>query len=277
MNTLGDRLIYLRNKRKFTAADVKERININDLGRFEKNERKPSLDTLLAIANFYNVSTDWLLTGKDNDTVINSISIESDLILETPSERHILRNFREMPEEEQQKLINATARVLLANEYDKKISSVPAAAPKQDKKAAPAILLPAADPDTEDEVATVEMLVYDQPAAAGFGNYLDENTSYEMLSFSRDEVPDNAAFGIRISGDSMEPDISDGDIAWVEERIQIENGQIGIFVLNNEALCKQLKVDHDKRTVHLVSLNKKYEPIRVKPGDALRTIGRVLR
>jgi transcriptional regulator with XRE-family HTH domain len=42
--------------RGLTAKDVMLATKINDLGRFEKNVRNPSVDTLLSIAHFCNNS-----------------------------------------------------------------------------------------------------------------------------------------------------------------------------------------------------------------------------
>lgn len=117
--------------------------------------------------------------------------------------------------------------------------------------------------------------VYDEPAAAGIGNYL-RGSSYETVSVPAESVPQGAEFGIRISGDSMEPEIHDGDIVWVRPQISLENGETGIFILGSEAFCKKLHIDHERQEVRLVSLNSKYDDICVKDTDSLRTIGRVL-
>jgi len=74
----------------------------------------------------------------------------------------------------------------------------------------------------------------------------------------------------------MEPEIQDDSIVWVEERVSINDGDIGIFVLDGEAYCKELCIDHEKRRVLLVSKNKKYKPIILKEHNNLRTIGKVL-
>lgn len=48
-------------------------------------------------------------------------------------------------------------------------------------------------------------------------------------------MPESANFGVKISGDSMEPEFEDGQIAWVLKQDMVENGEIGIFSLNGEA------------------------------------------
>jgi len=131
-----------------------------------------------------------------------------------------------------------------------------------------------------DEVAEeISMAVYWESAAAGFGNYLSgDNNNFEMMSFPATEVPPKADFGIRISGNSMEPGIYDGDIVWVEATPEINSGEVGIFVLNGESYCKELQISSSSkgRAVSLISHNNAYSPVNVKEGDTLRTVGRVL-
>jgi SOS-response transcriptional repressor LexA/DNA-binding Xre family transcriptional regulator len=121
----------------------------------------------------------------------------------------------------------------------------------------------------------VELDVYDEPAAAGLGNYLDAPKCHreQHPSFI---VPKGTTFGIRISGNSMEPMIHDGMTVFVKQTITVDSGKVGIFVLNGSSFCKQLIVDHAKKEVRLHSLNPDYEDIVVTPADDLRTIGQVL-
>ena len=132
-------------------------------------------------------------------------------------------------------------------------------------------------PDTEDaEPEMMEMKVFDMPAAAGFGNYLSEDDEFEMIPFPAADVPRRADFGIRISGDSMEPTIEDGSIVWVQAMPAIENGEVGIFILDGSAYCKRLHIDGKRRAVFLCSENEAYDDIPVSCPEELRTVGRVL-
>ena len=121
----------------------------------------------------------------------------------------------------------------------------------------------------------LELDVYDEPAAAGLGNYLSapESRREQFPSFM---VPKGASFGIRISGNSMEPVIADGSTVFVKHAMTVESGKVGIFVLNGSGFCKQLIVDREKQEVRLHSINPKYEDIIVAPEDTLITIGQVL-
>ena len=121
----------------------------------------------------------------------------------------------------------------------------------------------------------VDYRVYDQPAAAGLGNYLDD-PAYHIEQYPANVVPDGADFGIRISGTSMSPDIPDGCTVFVQSRSSIEPGSIGIFLLNGEAYCKKLTVDREKGQIRLVSINKAYQDRIIEECDDFSTMGLVL-
>lgn len=120
-----------------------------------------------------------------------------------------------------------------------------------------------------------ELDVYEQPAAAGLGNYIDAPAT-RVEQYPAGYIPDGAAFGVLISGDSMEPEIRDGSTAFVQPAPAVAAGEIGIFVLNGQAYCKRLIVDTSARRVLLRSVNPAYADIIVHSADELRTIGRVL-
>jgi len=116
------------------------------------------------------------------------------------------------------------------------------------------------------------MPVYDLPASAGTGVFLD-SSEYEMVQVGP-EVPVNANFGVRVSGNSMEPSYHDQQIVWVQQQPTLEDGEVGIFLLNGQAYIKQWRPSATGAS--LVSFNKAYSPIAIHEEDELRTFGRVL-
>ena len=114
--------------------------------------------------------------------------------------------------------------------------------------------------------------LFDIPASAGPGEFLD-GYDYEEISVGA-EVPETADFGIRISGDSMEPRFINGQIVWVEQTKQLNNGDIGIFFLDGNAYCKKLQESADSTS--LISLNTKYAPIVISETSSFYTFGRVV-
>lgn len=115
-----------------------------------------------------------------------------------------------------------------------------------------------------------EIPVYTQVATAGRGSYLDDQNAERCQL----EAPEEASFGVRISGDSMEPMIHDGETVFVHRQSELSSGEIGIFSLNGECFCKMW--DNRHGIPRLVSLNKSYAPILLKASDSLYTYGRVL-
>lgn len=113
--------------------------------------------------------------------------------------------------------------------------------------------------------------LYDLPASAGTGVFLDSD-SYTMIDVDQ-TVPENANIAVRISGDSMMPLYNDGQIVYVKQQQELKDGDIGIFVLNNEAYCKKLETNNG---VKLISLNPKYSPIQVNRECELRVVGKVV-
>lgn len=114
--------------------------------------------------------------------------------------------------------------------------------------------------------------IYLDGVSAGTGNFLQESPkeSYDVANLA----PNCTDYGVRISGDSMEPVYHDGDIAWIEKMDSIQNGEIGIFYLNGSSYIKKLHDEPDG--CFLVSLNKKYKPIPILESDSLKIFGKVV-
>ena len=114
--------------------------------------------------------------------------------------------------------------------------------------------------------------LFNLPASAGIGEFLD-GEHFDMIEIGP-EVPAEADFGIRLSGNSMEPRFVNGQIVWVHQQESLQNGEIGIFYLDGKAYCKKLQ--DDEKGLFLISLNKEYEPIPVRPFNTLKIFGKVV-
>lgn len=66
MTTIGERLRIAREKRGLKQTQVKERTNINNktLSGYENNVSQPDTETLVVLADLYEVSYEWLFAGK---------------------------------------------------------------------------------------------------------------------------------------------------------------------------------------------------------------------
>ena len=113
--------------------------------------------------------------------------------------------------------------------------------------------------------------LYDLPVSAGTGQFLDSDSFSEMEVGNK--VSAQADFGVRVSGDSMEPLYLNGQIIWIHRQDTLENGDIGIFFLDGDAYVK--KYSQSSSGIRLISLNKKYAPIIITPDSTLKTFGKV--
>lgn len=115
--------------------------------------------------------------------------------------------------------------------------------------------------------------LYSLAVSAGTGQFLD-GEDYEMVEVGQ-EVPEGSNFGVRVAGDSMEPEFHDGQTVWVRQQRSLMTGDIGIFLYDGSAYLKQLVALKDSMALH--SLNPAYADIVISPELPLRVLGKVLR
>lgn len=83
------------------------------------------------------------------------------------------------------------------------------------------------------------------------------------------------AFGLRVSGKSMEPEIFDGDIVIVNSKIrEIKKGNLGVFRINSETSLKRYYPQ--KNGILLQPTNPEYPPILITIEDQYHLIGKVI-
>lgn len=143
----------------------------------------------------------------------------------------------------------------------------------------------------ENQIQYVTKRVSRLAASAGTGEFLTEE-NFEDMDFPAGSVPQEADFGVRVSGDSMEPVYHDKQIVWVERRGQLPVGEVGIFIYDGNgyikvygeqepdddmAECFTDSYGHVRPQPVLISYNRAYEPIKVSPHLQLYIVGRVLR
>lgn len=143
---------------------------------------------------------------------------------------------------------------------------------------------------TSSHIRYIDKPVSNLCVSAGTGEFLDEG-NFEMVSFPETAVPEDADFGVRVSGNSMEPVYHDGQIVWVQQCDAISVGQVGIFICDGEGYIKsygeQEPDDDDVEAftdsygaIHMqpvmISYNKDYVDKVVRPGNSFRIVGRVL-
>lgn len=93
------RLKELREERRLNQEGLALKLNVSQstISAYEIGERTPDLETLIAIANFFNVSLDYLAGLSDLKQQIR----QSDLL---PNELEHLRTFRQLNDTDKEKV-----------------------------------------------------------------------------------------------------------------------------------------------------------------------------
>ena len=106
----------------------------------------------------------------------------------------------------------------------------------------------------------------------GFNRLADQEfEGYEVADVAS---PDEYFF-LRVTGDSMAPQIQAGDLALVHSQETLQSGEIGVVLLeDDEATIK--RVVFSGRSVILQPFNNAYTPIALR-GDECRILGKVIR
>lgn len=119
-----DQIDKLLKANKMTAKELTQKLNIGATAvtDWKRGKSTPSPQTLIGISQIFDVSIDWLLTGKDEDNekpikstpdceIENLLSVEEQLLLE---------NYRDLPKESKVELQKKAARLAA---MDKKATS----------------------------------------------------------------------------------------------------------------------------------------------------------
>lgn len=86
MNTIGKRIKMLREDERLNQKELAKALNISNttLSQYETGQRTPSDDIKIKLANFFNVSTDYLLGRTDiknqSEKISNAVEDDPELI-----------------------------------------------------------------------------------------------------------------------------------------------------------------------------------------------------
>lgn len=95
--------------------------------------------------------------------------------------------------------------------------------------------------------------MYDSPMSAGTGLLAGQEPPKTTPLVK--EPPHDASYIAPVSGDSMEPTYSDGDLLFIQATPEIEVGQVGVFFMDGQQWVKELGRGR------LISHNRAYAPI----------------
>ncbi|EMP9818611.1 TPA: helix-turn-helix domain-containing protein [Staphylococcus aureus] len=237
MNSFKDRLKQIMSERKISQSELSRRTGIgrNSISDYLNGKYEAKQDKVFELAKALNVNEAWLM-GFDisKNRKIENNDITSIYNKLTPPRQKNVLNYANEQLEEQN---SKGDNVVDINSY------------KQEKTP-----------------VNVNGCV-----SAGVGERLHDETLFtEMV---KGPIPTHD-LALKVNGDSMEPMFKDGEIIFVEKTHNIKNGQIGIFIIEEEAYVKKVFVEDDRLT--LVSLNKEYDDLHFYRNESVRLVGKVI-
>ncbi|HDI8234516.1 TPA: helix-turn-helix domain-containing protein [Staphylococcus aureus] len=237
MNIFKDRLKQIMSERKISQSELSRRTGIgrNSISDYLNGKYEAKQDKVFELAKALNVNEAWLM-GFDisKNRKIENNDITSIYNKLTPPRQKNVLNYANEQLEEQN---SKGDNVVDINSY------------KQEKTP-----------------VNVNGCV-----SAGVGERLHDETLFtEMV---KGPIPTHD-LALKVNGDSMEPMFKDGEIIFVEKTHNIKNGQIGIFIIEEEAYVKKVFVEDDRLT--LVSLNKEYDDLHFYRNESVRLVGKVI-
>lgn len=119
--------------------------------------------------------------------------------------------------------------------------------------------------------------------AAGLGTQnFDKTQPLFTIRMNKEDIPNDYDLALQVTGDSMGPTFEDGEIIFVKEQDEFQNGMIAAVEINEEAFIK--KIYKEESRIRLVSLNRDtdengnrlYPDFYADEKDELYLIGRVV-
>lgn len=84
---IGERIQYLREEKKMTQQELADKLHISksSLASYEQNARKPSVETIVALAKYFNVTSDYILELTNKPLSLDTLLLKENNICALPS------------------------------------------------------------------------------------------------------------------------------------------------------------------------------------------------
>ena len=211
-------------------------INASTFTNWKLRNTDPPAKYVIPICEFLEVTPYYLLTGEEKEHPL-------------PKDEHeLLDCYKRLPERERQRLIGRASA--LAEVYGDDAEAV----------------------SSGTRTRTIEIRHSYYKVSAGTGYDLDGIDKWDTIDIEDSPEAREADFCLTISGNSMEPIYYDGDIVLIRSQPDIDNGEIGIFIIENAGYIKKFGGDR------LISLNAEYDDILFSDYDPneIRCVGLVI-
>lgn len=241
--TFGEKLRESRKTSNLTQKQLADKIGAkhNSVSDWENDKNKPDPDTIELLCGILGISPNYLLNSNSDDFSL--------------CEKEIIKKYRALDDH---------GKDMVDTVLDKETKRIQQFGNLTDTNVITLV-------EYEASRAASRLLPYwEVGVSAGNGIYQLNDTTSVMLDLWETNLTRQADFIIRISGNSMEPDYHDDDKVLVNRKVNVELGEVGIFVKNGETYIKELGNNE------LISRNPEYDNIPVHDFDNVVCMGKVI-
>lgn len=254
--SIGSRIKDLREEKGLTRPELAELLNVTvgSISNYENDVSSPKEPILFKIIEMLGCDANYLFQD-----VVKITERENDVTL---AEYDHIKKYRDLDDFGRETvditLDRETKRVTSLKNRDKRIEELETIPPSTviDMK-----------PRLENNTRFIE---YHRSASAGTGVFILGNEGVDQLPIP--DTPENRKvdYAIKVSGNSMEPDYYDGDIVLVSQKVELNHGDVGIFIINNNAYIKEYG------DTELISRNPEADNITISEYDNIVCMGKVV-
>lgn len=199
-----ERIVDLIKKKGMSINAVEKQLGFGNgaIKRFDTNS--PSIDKIISLSNFLNVSLDYLVIGNDN---VDTLSVE---------ERKLIDTFKKL---------SPMNRCRVAERAETLA-----------ELQAPAVQDVEEDPEVQ---KTIFIEFSTLKVSAGAGEPLIDDSYPDFIEVKKSDLTERANFAVKINGKSMMPRFKDGDVVLVRSQPYVNLGEIGIFIMDGNGYIKE--------------------------------------
>lgn len=240
----------------YTQKQLAEKLNIGGttVTGYEKDNSEPSMNTISKIMEILDVDANFLFQDESYETTQKEKELSEKI-------KNLAKKYRDLDSFGRQ-----TVDIVLDREITrvKELSNMKERMKELETSQATVIDI---QPRLENNARLIE---YHHSASAGTGVFILGSEGVDQLPIP--DTPENRKvdYAIKVSGNSMEPDYYDGDIVLVSQKVELNHGDVGIFIINNNAYIKEYG------ETELISRNPEVDNITISEYDNIVCMGKVV-
>ncbi|OFL40782.1 transcriptional regulator [Staphylococcus sp. HMSC075C08] len=144
-------------------------------------------------------------------------------------------------------------------------------------RVSPSYIMGIEDEKPQLETIPVKKIPVVSKISAGMPIYTEENLIDYIYFATKNLNSNKEEFGLQVSGDSMDKLFQDGDVVVVEKDSTVENGQLGVVLVNEyNGTVKRIRYNNDQIILIPESNNPSHYPQVYGKDDEVKIVGRVV-